>query len=802
MAGPYVDITGLSGSQVLAHYSGYARVNDEPVTDADRQIDAELLNKLVGGQVNVVEKATALQALIDALQVDLTAVQGIQSGLQSDMTAAQSDIDALQALTSSMQSTLTTAVANVSTLQSDMTAVQDWIDTYEPQINASSGYRINVVNYGAILDGATNNRTAVSDAITAADSLKLPIYIPHGAGSCVVQYSTNHANGNDSESLTLFDGAEVFGDGPKSVIEFRRASDTHVIFGFTIPQGCSVRIRDLRVTSNMVALGSVNDPNAAAFHLRTASGNPTNEYRNLFERVWIDSFHFGVYSESGSVNSINYLTTDLILCDIQAHCIGVAYYSDSNAPGVKRLHVTGGYYHAQDETNGSSSHLIYVHPCASLRTIGVRFDHWKAQKYAIHHYGESSLLGAQYAQITACTFGPNGLGYGIITQEFIPEVITGNVFNCRAAIEIFKHAVIIGNSFIPDGTLVGSAPALVTSYGTNTGRTILIEGNRFDVSGMVGSGAVCIKPAAETDDTWLLAHNFVRCAADLGQTWNYVSTSSPGAASTTLVRSTGDTIVAYDSSGNVTPLQAFVCQNGTFEIRGLRVTGGDSTVDRGVIRCDSATYLNSVDLEDCYIDVTRGFPVYTDSTSAGKVSGRNNRFGTSTSFSRIDCTSGTLGFRFRDDYYTSNRTGVSTALTAWAANRAYRVGQLVQNDSGKKYRCITAGTSASSGGPIGTSTDIADNTAHWKYLETASTHRVATIYNDFREYDASGTIDSVLVLGRENDTYAFEGAKIELYSSDGTLSLTGLGNIVATAGARAIGTRVTLRRYQGLWYEV
>lgn len=55
-------------------------------------------------------------------------------------------------------------------------------------------------------------------------------------------------------------------------------------------------------------------------------------------------------------------------------------------------------------------------------------------------------------------------------------------------------------------------------------------------------------------------------------------------------------------------------------------------------------------------------------------------------------------------------------IPAWASGTAYKKGQVVQNDSGKMYRCITAGTSAGSGGPTGTASDITDNTAHWAYV--------------------------------------------------------------------------------------
>lgn len=50
---------------------------------------------------------------------------------------------------------------------------------------------------------------------------------------------------------------------------------------------------------------------------------------------------------------------------------------------------------------------------------------------------------------------------------------------------------------------------------------------------------------------------------------------------------------------------------------------------------------------------------------------------------------------------------------AWAASTAYTVGVYRKNGA-TYYRCVTAGTSASSGGPTGTGSSIADGTAVWE----------------------------------------------------------------------------------------
>lgn len=62
---------------------------------------------------------------------------------------------------------------------------------------------------------------------------------------------------------------------------------------------------------------------------------------------------------------------------------------------------------------------------------------------------------------------------------------------------------------------------------------------------------------------------------------------------------------------------------------------------------------------------------------------------------------------------------VAALSTAWAPTTAYDTGDVVTNDGGKLYECITAGTSAGSGGPTGTAGVITDGTVTWTYVSTA-----------------------------------------------------------------------------------
>lgn len=53
---------------------------------------------------------------------------------------------------------------------------------------------------------------------------------------------------------------------------------------------------------------------------------------------------------------------------------------------------------------------------------------------------------------------------------------------------------------------------------------------------------------------------------------------------------------------------------------------------------------------------------------------------------------------------------------AWVGSTAYSANALVLSDTNKIYVCVTAGTSASSGGPTGIGSAITDGTAVWDYL--------------------------------------------------------------------------------------
>jgi len=58
--------------------------------------------------------------------------------------------------------------------------------------------------------------------------------------------------------------------------------------------------------------------------------------------------------------------------------------------------------------------------------------------------------------------------------------------------------------------------------------------------------------------------------------------------------------------------------------------------------------------------------------------------------------------------------------SAWTASTAYALNDEVKNGSNQIYKCISAGTSAGSGGPTGTSSSITDGGVTWQYIKTSN----------------------------------------------------------------------------------
>ncbi|MFA4972526.1 MAG: hypothetical protein WC683_07915 [bacterium] len=84
---------------------------------------------------------------------------------------------------------------------------------------------------------------------------------------------------------------------------------------------------------------------------------------------------------------------------------------------------------------------------------------------------------------------------------------------------------------------------------------------------------------------------------------------------------------------------------------------------------------------------------------------------------------------------------VDARAVSWAASTAYEIGDIVSNGATplKLYTCITAGTSAGSGGPTTTAADITDGTAHWSYW--CATGGIDMTYYERLRYDVEQLTD-------------------------------------------------------------
>lgn len=95
---------------------------------------------------------------------------------------------------------------------------------------------------------------------------------------------------------------------------------------------------------------------------------------------------------------------------------------------------------------------------------------------------------------------------------------------------------------------------------------------------------------------------------------------------------------------------------------------------------------------------------------------------TASGFPKTVAASGTgkaLAARFRDsdnaDVITDLSVGLTlTAAPTWVGSTAYALNDYRTNGA-NIYKCVTAGTSAASGGPTGTGTAITDGTAVWDW---------------------------------------------------------------------------------------
>lgn len=107
-----------------------------------------------------------------------------------------------------------------------------------------------------------------------------------------------------------------------------------------------------------------------------------------------------------------------------------------------------------------------------------------------------------------------------------------------------------------------------------------------------------------------------------------------------------------------------------------------------------------------------------------------------------DASADATGFAGHWRLYASDGTtchAQGPCASAWAGSTAYSIGARV-HVNGNVYNCVTNGTSASSGGPSGTGTNITDGSAAWDYVEPDT--GVMELNNDYLTSGQTFTVNS------------------------------------------------------------
>jgi len=92
------------------------------------------------------------------------------------------------------------------------------------------------------------------------------------------------------------------------------------------------------------------------------------------------------------------------------------------------------------------------------------------------------------------------------------------------------------------------------------------------------------------------------------------------------------------------------------------------------------------------------------------------------------CTNDSLAINYSVKLPRGRLPGATTGTyaTPWLPSTTYALGQVVQNGTAR-YRCVSPGESAASGGPTGTGTLVLDNFMAWTYLGASPVHTQSTL---------------------------------------------------------------------------
>lgn len=160
---------------------------------------------------------------------------------------------------------------------------------------------------------------------------------------------------------------------------------------------------------------------------------------------------------------------------------------------------------------------------------------------------------------------------------------------------------------------------------------------------------------------------------------------------------------------------------------GIQTFGGTSGTHTDSEGTDETINFSRPSDVNLYVDITfsyvaKNYPL--DGDAGIKLAVVTWGDGLPTDYDAIASAVGAQAFKVNGVFKVSRTlvyTDVIGTPAAWIGTHVYVATpgsrSVVTNDGGRCYICITGGTSAGSGGPLGVGTDITDGTVHWRFLE-------------------------------------------------------------------------------------
>jgi hypothetical protein len=410
---------------------------------------------------------------------------------------------------------------------------------------------------------------------------------------------------------------------------------------------------------------------AYCIYHKSDTGVVSVPYKVLMDRVGSHESSAGfVLTDTGTPSC----TLHLESCEFDGNSVSVGMYTDADNLACRFI------ANHCDFLSTALSHHCYIHPTVALEIDHCWFDDTAGRGEAIDHFGQSRM--PLLSSVTNCHFGSLVFAHAYLTSTNGSFTFAGNIVENQAGVGVRCGGNILGNTFRPNTSGTDGAECITTYSGYDNAH-VTIVGNTFDMSKALGSGTV-EGVSIESSGRWTIAANEATCNRPTG-----TGNTGPYPWSGTFIF----TNVQTDALGGVSeaPPDITVSEN--------KLTFDTSAGSQSLVVCEGVPNIDV--LENTMVGTctsTRGAIEFINTgVYGGKVRVQGNRV-------RME----------QGDCFSTSAVAFSGG-SAWAGATAYTDGN-IRTNNGRVYVCITAGTSAASGGPTTTSANITDNQVTWRYV--------------------------------------------------------------------------------------